>query len=303
MAPRDPAVRHIGRLMLPGVAGLAVTQVNVFVGMLLASFQVQGSVAALGYAFRLVQFPIGVVGVSVATGALPVMAAAMARDAVEEMKRVLQDSLRLAVFFALPSMVGLILFRIPILVVLFQRGAFTRAATALTASILLAYALGLTFYIANRILAPAFYAMHDTWTPVSTGMVSVAVNILASLLLMGPLGTAGLALATAVASACNCLQLSLRLRRRIGRLGTRRLLHAAGRAGLACLPMAAWGVLAEHWLGSLPATGALIKALLLGGELAVAVALFSVTARFLGCEELGWTLDLLRRRRHKPFPA
>ena len=295
VAPRDPAVRQIGRLMLPGVAGLAVTQVNVFVGMLLASFQVQGSVAALGYAFRLVQFPIGVVGVSVATGALPVMAAAMARDAVDEMKRVLQDSLRLAVFFALPSMLGLMLFRIPILAVLFERGAFTRAATLLTASILLAYAVGLVFYVANRILAPAFFAMHDTWTPVSTGMVSVAVNIGASVLLMGPLGTPGLALATAVASASNCLQLGLRLRRRIGRLGTRRVLEAGARVALACLPMAAWGLFAEYWFG-LPTGGMVQKVLVLGGELGVAIGAFIIAAKFIGCEELAWTLDLLRRR-------
>jgi putative peptidoglycan lipid II flippase len=92
VAPRDPAVREIGRLMLPGVAGLAVTQINVFVGTLLASWLAEGSVAAMTYAFRLVQFPIGVVGVAIATGALPVMATAVARDAMGEMKRALRDA-------------------------------------------------------------------------------------------------------------------------------------------------------------------------------------------------------------------
>ena len=97
VAPGDPAVRAIARLMLPGVAGLAVTQVNVFVGTLLASLLSQGSVAAMTYAFA-GAFPIGMVGVAIATGALPVMAAAFAREAISQMKRALHDSPRLAVF-------------------------------------------------------------------------------------------------------------------------------------------------------------------------------------------------------------
>lgn len=299
VAPRDPRVWHVARLMAPGVAGLAITQINVFVGTLLASFLAQGSVAALTYAFRLVQFPIGVIGVAIATGALPVMAASMAKDAVGEMKGALQGSLRLAFFLTLPAIVGLIVFRVPILHVLFERGAFTRPVTVLTAEILVGYSLGLTFYIGNRILAPAFYAMHDTRTPVTTGMLAVAVNIAASLLLMGRLGATGLALATAVASASNFLLLFTRLRGRIGLLGGRRLLLAAARVALACVPMAVWGALAQGWWDVLAVPRALPKAALLCGEMAVAVALFATAAAALRCEEVGWTLDLLRRRRSR----
>jgi len=147
------------------------------------------------------------------------MSAAVARDAVGDMKHALRDSLRLGIFLALPATIGLVTFATPIVTVLFERGAFTRSATLLTASILSAYALGLVFYIANRILAPAFYAMRDTWAPMATGMVSVGVNIAASLVLMGHLGAVGLGVATAVASASNCAQLVYRLRRRVGVLG------------------------------------------------------------------------------------
>ena len=295
VAPRDPAVREIGRLMLPGVVGLAITQINVFVGTLLASLLPEGSVAALGYAFRLVQYPIGIVGVSIATGALPVMSQAVARDALGDMKHALRDSLRLGVFLTLPAMVGLVIFAAPIVMVLFERGAFTRSATILTASILSAYAIGLVFYVANRILAPAFYAMRDTWTPMATGMVAVGVNIGASLVLMGPLGAAGLALATAVASATNCVQLVVRLRRRVGVLGGRAIVGAAGRVGLACVPMAAWGIGSQAWWtvmgsSSLPArVGALVV------QLGVAAVLFGLAARLLRCEEFAWARDLLRR--------
>jgi putative peptidoglycan lipid II flippase len=296
VAPLDPAVRQIGRLMLPGVAGLAVTQINVFVGTLLASLLAEGSVAAIGYAFRLVQYPIGVVGVSIATGALPVMSRAMARDAVPDMKHALRDSLRLGVFLGLPAMVGLIVFAPPIVAVLFERGAFTRSATVLTASILAAYAVGLVFYIANRILAPAFFAMHDTWSPVATGMVAVAVNIACSLVLMGPFGAMGLALATAVASASNCLQLVLRLRRRVGALGGRTILRAAGKVALACVPMAAWGIAAQTWWPVLEPPGLAARVAGLTLQLGIAAGLFGTAALALGCHEVAWTWDLLRRR-------
>jgi putative peptidoglycan lipid II flippase len=282
--------------MAPGVAGLSITQINVFVGTYLASYLPQGSVAALTYAFRLVQFPIGVIGVAIATGALPVLAASMAKDAVEEMKGALQGSLRLALFLSLPAAVGLMFFRLPILHVLFERGAFTRPVTILTAEILLAYSLGLVFYISNRILAPAFYAMHDTWTPVRMGMMSVGVNIAASILLMGPLGAAGLALATAVASVSNFVLLFMQLRSRIGRLGMRRLAFPAGKIALACVPMAAWAVVSRVWWDVLAVRGTAGKAALLCGEVGVAVALFAVTAAALRCEEFGWALALLRRR-------
>ncbi len=296
VAPDDPRVQEIARLMAPGVGGLAITQINFFVGTFLASFLAEGSVAALTYGFRLVQFPIGVVGVAIATGALPVMAASFAKENVGEMKETLQGSLRLALFLTLPAMVGLIVFRLPIMHVLFERGAFTRSVTVLTADILLAYTVGLVFYISNRILAPAFYAMHDTWTPMRMGMLAVGVNLTGSILLMQHLGAAGLALATAVASATNLLLLFTSLRRRIGLLGMRKLALPAAKVSLACLPVAAWGifssrrwdVLATHWTAA--------KAVLLCGEIGVAVGLYAATAAVLRCEEFGWVLDLLRHR-------
>jgi putative peptidoglycan lipid II flippase len=297
VAPRDPRVREIARLMTPGVAGLAVTQVNVFVGTLLASFLAEGSVATLTYAFRLVQFPIGVIGVAIATGALPVMAAFAAKDAMGDMKEALQSSLRLAFFLTVPAIVGLALFRLPILHVLFERGAFTRPVTQLTADILLGYTVGLCFYVGNRILAPAFYAMHDTWTPVKTAMMAVGVNIAASIVLMRSMGASGLALATAIASAGNFLLLFIALRRRIGGLGARRILAAAARVVGACVPMAVWGVVSQAWWDILAVRGTASKISLLCVELAIAMAVFLVTAAWLGCDELAWARDLLRRRR------
>jgi putative peptidoglycan lipid II flippase len=296
VAPNDPRVQEIARLMAPGVGGLAITQINVFVGTFLASFLVQGSVAALTYAFRLVQFPIGVIGVAIGTGALPVMAASFAKDAVGDMKAALQGSMRLAIFLTIPAMVGLLVFALPIMHVLFERGEFTREATILTAGVLQAYTLGLLFYVSNRILAPAFYAMHDTWTPMRSGMLALGVNITASILLMQRLGVAGLALATAAASLTNFLLLFTHLRRRIGLLGMRRLMASAAKVGLACIPMAGWGLVSQGWWDVLATSGTAAKVALFCGQLGVAVGLYAATAAVLRCEEFRWVLDLLRHR-------
>jgi putative peptidoglycan lipid II flippase len=225
------------------------------------------------------------------------MAASFARNAVGEMKGALQGSLRLAIFLTLPAMVGLVMFRVPIVHVIFERGAFGRPATLLTAEILFAYTLGLLFYISNRIVTPAFYAMHDTRTPVMTGMVTVGVNIAASIILMGPLGATGLALATAVSSAGNFISLFRCLRRRIGPLGMGGLVVPTAKVALACLPVAAWGLFSQLWWNVLIAPGAATKAAILCGEIGVAVGLFVGTAAALRCEEFGWAVDLLRRRR------
>ena len=292
-APTDPAVREIGRLMLPGVGGLAVTQLNVLVGTLLASLLPEGNVAAMTYAFRLVQFPIGVVGVAIATGALPVMAAAVARDTMPDLTRALAASLRMAVFLTLPAMVGLIVFRVPIVAVLFERGAFGRSATVLTSWILAAYAIGLLFYVVNRILAPAFYSLNDTWSPVATGVISITVNIVASLILMPYWGAVGIGLATALASSVNCAQLLVRLRRRIGPIGGTAILRGAGKAAIASCAIVAWGLLAQH---TLQAPLALSRVVLLVAQLAIAAGLFATAARLLRCEELRWLLQVLRNR-------
>jgi putative peptidoglycan lipid II flippase len=215
----------------------------------------------------------------------------------------LRDSLRLAVFLTLPAMLGLILFRTSIVAVLFERGAFGGAATSLTAAVLLGYALGLVFYVSNRILAPAFYAMHDTWTPVSTGMLAVGVNVAASLLLMRPLGAPGLALATAIASAANFLLLVVRLRRRLGRMGGRDLLRGAATAGLACLPVGAWGLLAPRLLDVPALDGTLARVLGLGVQVGGAGLLYLGAAALLRAEELGWTREILARRRLRRPPA
>jgi putative peptidoglycan lipid II flippase len=300
--PADPGLRRIGRLMLPATAGLGVTQVNVFLSGLLASFLPQGSVSYLFYAMRLIQFPIGVIGVAIGTVALPSMSAMAARQAPALVTQTLTTGLRLAMFLTAPALVALGVFGRPMVRVLFERGAFTPEATAATSSVLLGYVVGLVFYVNNRILTSAFYAFHDTRTPFRTGVVAVAVNLLGGWLLMGSLQAPGLALATALASMANTGLLLRALRSHLGPWIDRSFLRALGRIALAAALAA--GV-AGAFLILLPAPGAgtLGGVVVLTGELLAVGIAYVVLAWCLGCEEVAWAARAVLPGGPRPSPG
>lgn len=301
----DPSIRRIARLMAPGVAGLAVTQLNVFIGTLLASFLGEGSISILYYAFRLIQFPIGIFGVAIATAAFPAMARQAANHSLEEVWSTAAYALRLVLFVTLPSMVGLLVFRVPIVQLLFERGAFDRTVTLATADVLFFYALGLGAYVSTRVLVPAFYSIQDTGTPVKIGAVAVLVNVLCSLLLMRPLGAGGLALATALSSFVNLGLLLTTLRRRLGALGKESLWPPLLRMGVAAAAMGLFGLVLLHSYDPLTAEPVLYRAMAVTLQLAASLAVFVVAAALLGSEELKSLLQRVAhlRRRLMTLPS
>lgn len=243
-----PALRRVTRLLGPTVFGLAAVQLNVFVNTLLASLLPGGSISFLYYADRVVEFPLGVFGIAVATAALPPMAEQAARRDLRGLSETVNFALRLSCFVAVPASAGLWLLREPITRVLFERGRFGPEETQATAWALGFYALGLTAFAAVRIAAQAFYALGDTRTPVKAGIAAVALNVAAALALMGPLRHGGLALAASASAAANLAILLWLLRQRLGALGGRRILRSLGRVAAATAVMAAWcGLLLWKW--------------------------------------------------------
>jgi len=294
---RDPALAQIGRLMAPGVAGLAVTQLNVFITTVLATFLVQGSVSYLYYAFRLVHLPIGLIGVAVATVVFPAMAAAAARHSPEELKNTLVFALRFTFFLTVPALLGLAIYRESIIRVLFERGEFTHVMTITTAQVLLGYCLGLCFLVANRVLIPAFYAFQDTVTPVKTGAIAVAANILISLLLMRPLGAAGLAVATSIASLVNFCLLIVFLRKHLGPLPRQTLVTSLQKTGLAGLCMAGTLLGLQGVLPSLESGGVAFEVGWVLAGLGIGIGVFVGVAAFLGSDEIQVLRSLFQRWR------
>src|SRR5437867_4386522 len=212
----DPALRHIGRLMLPAVIGLSATQINITVDNQLASRYGDGPVSWLNYAFRLMQLPIGVFGISVATATLATVSHHAAQNAMGKLRETVASSLRLAACLTFPASVGLIVFREEIVRLLYERGRFLPGDTYQTSRVLLLYGLALFAYSAVKILVPTFYALNDTRTPVRTSMITVAVKVALNFLRSVPLQFLGLALSTAVASWMNFFLLLRQLGRRTG---------------------------------------------------------------------------------------
>jgi putative peptidoglycan lipid II flippase len=247
-----PAIKRICILMGPALLGVAVVQVNVLVGQILASFLLEGSISWLYFAYRLIEFPLGIFVIALGTAALPSFSQLVSKGRMEEFRDTIGFSLRLVFFVAIPAMVGLIVLRIPIIHLLFQHGAFDYQDTILTAQALFYYGIGLWAIAGVRILAPAFYAIQDTKTPVKIAVVSLLGNAALSLILMGPLKHGGLALANSLASMVNFLLLFVWLRKRIGEIHWAKILNSLFQVGVASTVMgwvAHWIIGSRSWVG------------------------------------------------------
>ncbi len=292
-----PALKKVAILMGPMVFGAAVYQINQLVGTLLASLLPEGSVSYLYYADRLVQFPLGVFAIALATAVLPSLSRQAAAGDMDALKDTFGYAMRLVFFITLPAMVGLIVLREPIVALLFRRGAFTVETTRLTAYALLFYAAGLWAFSAVRIVVSIFYALQDTKTPVKIACVSVAANIVLSVVLMQFLAHGGLALATSLASMVNLVLLMVVLRKRVGRLGMRSTAVSVLKSALFSALMGA-GI----WLMALyvvPAAGGKTLPLLiwLSAAIAAGMAVYTALHLLFRSPELGAILELVSRRR------
>jgi putative peptidoglycan lipid II flippase len=281
-----PGVRRIAFLMLPATIGLAATQLNIFVNTILASQLTQGSVSWLSYAFRLMQLPIGVFGVALATVSLPTVARQAVQGDMVALRGTVSGAIRLVFALTLPATFGLWALSQPLVQLLYQHGRFHVSDTNQTAAALSAYCLGLCAYAAVKVLVPVFYALGDTRTPVMASFLSVAVNLAGNLLLMRVLGHVGLALSTSLTMLFNFAQLSFYLRRKLKRLEGRRLGSTFLRTALASAGMAA-AVRAGVWATEAQwRAGTLTCAAVVAGGIGLGVGLTWAFYRLTRVEEL-----------------
>ena len=166
-------VREVGRLLLPRLLGVAFVQLNFWINIRLASYMLPGSVNGLLYAFSLLLTPIAIIAQAIAIAALPTFSRQVAQGRLDEMRNSLAASLRGVILLALPAGIGLILLRQPVVELVFQRGAFDNASTELVAWALLWYSVGLVGHCMVEVLTRAYFAMHDTWTPVLIGVGAI----------------------------------------------------------------------------------------------------------------------------------
>ncbi|WP_242392894.1 murein biosynthesis integral membrane protein MurJ [Anaeromyxobacter oryzisoli] len=294
----DPGIRRIFRLMAAAVVGLSATQVNILVNTYFAS-HTEGANTWLQMAFRLMQLPLGVFGVAIATVAgAGVAQRAAARD-MAAVNATLGSALRLVAFLNVPSAVGLAVLARPIISLIYEHGRFGAADTDATGQALLCYALGLYAYSGVKVLAPAFYAVDHARVPVIGSILGMISNVALNAALYPLLGYRGVALGTSVAAGVNYVVLAWAWRRREGTLGGKGLVVQLCKvlAASAVLALVAWTV-QRALVQVLPAHKSLPRQLVLGLVPVLAgAAAYLAAAWALRIAELGELLGALRRRR------
>ncbi len=242
-----PGVKHFLRVLGPAALGAGLVQINLFVDTIIASFLPTGAVSYLYYADRLNQLPLGVIGIAVGTVLLPEMARQLKSGdniaASDSQNRCMEISLLLT----LPATAVFMTLATPIMVVLFERGAFHAVDAAASAATLVAYSFGLPAFVLLKSLIPGFHARQDTVTPVRIALVAVAMNVSLKIVLMAPLAQVGLALATSASAWVNVVLLSWALGRRGFLKIDQRLWHRAPRILFATLAMGGALAVGQYW--------------------------------------------------------
>jgi len=290
-----PGLRRLLVVMAPVAVGAGVTQINLVIDVVLASFLGDGALSFLFYADRLNQLPLGVIGIAVGTVLLPRLSRSLSGEAAETAQWEHNRAIEFALLLTLPAAAALTLIPGPLIRALFEHGAFTAGDTGATAAALAAYAVGLPAFVLVKVLVPGFYAREDTRSPVRIAVLALAVNLALNIALMIPLAHVGLALATSLSAWVNAGLLLITLVRRgalvlDSRLKTRlrRMLAAAAAMGAGVFALArAFALERGAGLGA--------EIVLVAGLVSAGIALYAGLAHATGALRVGEVKALLRR--------
>jgi putative peptidoglycan lipid II flippase len=291
----NPSVREVGRLMAPRVLGTAVAQINLVINNSLATGMGEGAISAINFAWMLMLLPQGVFAQAVGTAAFPTFATQAARGEWEEFRDTLSATLRGIFFLSIPATMGMLVLGKPLVSLFFERGAFGATSTNAVAWALTFFTLGLVGHAGLEIVARAFYALHDTFTPVWVGGLAMGLNVALSLALprvftsAGLQPSGGLALANSIATLLQFGVLLILIRRRMNGIHGRRMAAALAKSGLAALAM---GVVLVGWQAALSRAGSLILG---GGGVLLGLGVYLIGSILLRTEELQAVVALVRR--------
>ena len=285
----SPDLHAVIRLMLPRMLGIAAVQINFVVNTMLASTLSVGAIAALAYAWRMMLLPVGVIGQSLATVVFPTFAAHAARAERDALSAMFSSAFRVTMYLTIPATAGLVVLGTPLVTLLFQRGQFDAHSTAETVFALRFFALALFAHACLEIVARAFYALHDTFTPVVVGIGAMGLNIALSLLLISPLAHGGLALANSIATTLELGVLLMILQRRTGIVDSARVARATARIVAATVAMTVVLVpFANHFAASPLVSG-------LGG-MVIGAAVYFLATLILRSDEISLVYQRITRK-------
>jgi putative peptidoglycan lipid II flippase len=305
----DEGVRKVMRLMAPAILGTSAVQINVLVNTVFVT-EIHGGRSWLSYAFRLMQFPIGIFGVAIGTAAIPALSRLASQNDIAGFRKTLSDSIGLVFFLTLPSACGLVVLSEPIIRLLYERGVFKPSDTPMTAYALAGYTIGLTGYAAIKVLSPSFYALDDAKKPMIIALCSIVVNAIASYFFMRAFsqigvspdhphgfGHVGVALATSTVALVNFIALAYFMRRRIQRINGRKMLNSFIRIAIASALLSAASFGAYYELTRVMGTeGLLVRIIEVFVPIALGGGVFLAAAKLLGVKELNSAYDIFAKR-------
>ncbi|HKI61809.1 MAG TPA: murein biosynthesis integral membrane protein MurJ [Mariprofundaceae bacterium] len=286
------------QLFGPALLAIAAVQLNILVGTILATLLETGAVSYLYYADRIVQLPLALFGIAMSTALLPTLSGHLAKGNIEQASGDLRSGLAWLTWLTLPAVAGALFLAEPIIVTLFENGAFTHADSLATAATLQAYAIGLIAFCWIKLLATACYAGKDAKAPMRYAALSVGINIVLALILMQFWSYVGLALATSLAAFVNAAMLFIRLRKTHGALIDGQNLRRMFTAGLASAAMLAC-LFALDALWAFPLAGKMAQVLWISLAVVGGIGVFFACALAMGEHQL---LSRLRKSSHKESP-
>jgi putative peptidoglycan lipid II flippase len=283
---RHPAIRRIGRLYVPLMLGLIVTQFQIIVDGRWASATGESSVAWMGFATTLIQLPLGLIPVAVSLAALPSLSQFAADADWEGFRSIFGRGLRLVLVLLLPATAGLFALSLPLVQLIFQHGNFTPEDTAMTSLALRVYLIGLPFAGVDFLLNYTFYARQNTRTPAIVGVISIGFYFVTALLLKDRIGFLGLVLADSVKQAAHAIIMTVLLQRSAGRLVGQQILRTLAFGGLAAALMAALALLVANVVAPLAPDGKLGYALVVAVAGGISGLFYIVALRLFRVEEI-----------------
>ncbi len=294
---KDVETRTIGKLMIPRTIGLAVSQINALIVTILASYLTTGSVTAYNYANNLQGLPVGIIGVSFALAVFPTLSEMVAKGDGQGFIKAISATIRQILFLIIPASIILLLLRAQIVRVIYGSGKFDWTATIMVADTLAFFALGLFAQSLVHVLVRGFYALSNTKTPFVVGVIAELASIIAALVLMKPLGVAGLALAGSIGAIINMILLGILLRQTTGDLEEELLLKSIYKisiaAGLMALVVQFLKYPLDKYLDLTHFTGILMQGLISG---IVGLLVYAVVCSVLKLDEMMQLKESLHRR-------
>ena len=294
-----PAMKKIVILVIPTTIAMAVNQINIFVSTIIASFLPEGSVTYLYYSMRLIQLPIGIFGVAIGMAVLPALSQHIAEGKRDLLTNDFIFSLKFLLFLTIPSTIGLMMLKEPIVNTLFQRGAFDLTATVKTSSALLFYSIGILGTVGSKIITATFYSLQDTKTPVICAISGMVINIIFSILLMQSMKHNGLALAYSLAATTQLLMLGSFLKKQVPEISFSSIIPSFMKSTIASLISIGIAKLICQLNPDIWSHGEkmLLKFFYLGTVIIIAIFLYLLLCYLMKHEELGYILK--KRRREK----